>query len=190
MLKPTLIGDIPKETLSAAQAAFPKGNLYLRLRDAFSSLYQDEDFETLFPALGRPALPAWRLALVTVFQFLENLTDRQAADAVRSRIDWKCALGLKLGDTGFDFSVLSEFRSRLVESDTSLVLLDTMLEHFKAQDLLAASGKQGSDSTHVLANIRVLNRTELVGESMRAALNELAVVAAEWLTDLALRVLV
>ena len=185
MLKLSLIGDIPKETLAAAQAAFPKGNLYLRLGEVFRSLYQDDDFRDLFPALGRPALPAWRLALVTVFQFLENLTDRQAADAVRSRIDWKCALGLKLSDSGFDFSVLSEFRSRLVAGDQGARLLDKLLEHLKAQDLVKAKGKQRSDSTHVLANIRALNRCELVGETMRAALNELAVEAPQWLKALA-----
>ena len=153
----------------------------MRLREVFSKLYQDEDFKALFPALGRPALPAWRLALVTVFQFLENLTDRQAADAVRSRIDWNCALGLKLSDAGFDFSVLGEFRRRLVASDQGTLLLDKLLGHLKAQDLLRAQGKQRSDSTHVLANIRALNRCELVGESMGAALNELAVDAAEGL---------
>lgn len=121
MLKPNSTCNVPEETLQVARAAFPKANLYLRLREAFGTLYQNEDFRELFPATGRPALPPWRLALVTVFQFLENLTDRQAADAVRSRIDWKCALGLELNDSGFDFSVLSEFRSRLIESDMGAV---------------------------------------------------------------------
>lgn len=183
MLKFDRMGNIPEETLQVARAAFPKGNLYLRLREAFGTLYQDEDFRALFPATGRPALPPWRLALVTVFQFLENLTDRQAADAVRSRIDWKCALGLELSDSGFDFSVLSEFRGRLIESDAGAVLLDKMLGHFKDQGLLKSKGKQRTDSTHVLANIRTLNRSELVGETMRAALNEVAVAAPEWLTE-------
>ena len=76
-------------TTLVARASFPKGNLYMRLRDELGTLYTDEDFAHLYPTRGQPALPAWRLALVTVLQFLENLSDRQAADAVRARIDWK-----------------------------------------------------------------------------------------------------
>src|SRR5918997_5846971 len=113
-LKPLPIADIPEMTVLVARAAFRKGNLYLRLRDELGTLYTDEDFADLFPSRGQPGLPAWRLALVTVMQFLENLPDRQAADAVRARIDWKYALGLELTDAGFHYSVLSEFRKRLV----------------------------------------------------------------------------
>src|SRR3954447_15283738 len=113
-LHPEPIGAIPAETARVARAAFPKGTLVTRLRDEFSVIYQDEDFGGLYPGQGQPALAPWRLALVTVFQFLENLSDRQAADAVRARIDWKYALGLELTDPGFHFSVLTEFRARLV----------------------------------------------------------------------------
>ena len=112
-LRPEPIGGIPAETARIARAAFPKGTVITRLRDEFSALYQDEDFRNLYPTRGQPALPAWRLALITVFQFLEHLSDRQAADAVRGRIDWKYALGLDLTDSGFHFSVLTEFRARL-----------------------------------------------------------------------------
>jgi transposase len=101
-------------TARVAHAAFPKGNTYLRLRDELGPLYEDSDFAALFPRRGQPGLPPWRLALVTLMQFLENLSDRQAADAVRARIDWKYALDLGLTDPGFDHTVLSEFRSRLV----------------------------------------------------------------------------
>ena len=118
-----------------------------------------------------------------MFQFLENLTDRQAADQVRARIDWKYALGLELEDAGFDFSVLSEFRSRLIRGRNEHLLLDTMLAHFKAQGLIKAKGKQRIDSTHVLAHLRSLNHLELVAETLRAALNELAVVAPAWLRE-------
>lgn len=181
MLKQCVIGEIPKETLSVAEASFPKGNLYLRLREVFISLYSDEDFEDMFSKQGRPAIPAWRLALVTVFQFMENLTDRQAADAVRSRIDWKCALGLELRNSGFDFSVLCDFRKRLVTSDQGEILLDKFLDHLKTEGLIKPKGKQRSDSTHVLANIRTLNRCEMVGETMRAALNVLSTEVPDWL---------
>jgi transposase len=107
-------------------------------------------------------------------QFLENLSDRQAADAVRSRIDWKYALGLKLTDSGFDYSVLSGFRERLADGGGQTLLLDRMLELLRERKLLKARGKQRTDSTHVLAAIRVMNRLEMVVETMRAALNQLA----------------
>ncbi|WP_353543656.1 transposase, partial [Deinococcus xinjiangensis] len=105
MLRPEPLNPIPEETSRVARMAFPKGNLYLRLRDELGVLYADEDFAALFPALGQPALPPWRLALVTVVQFLEHLTDRQAAEQVRARLDLKYLLGLELTDPGFDFSV-------------------------------------------------------------------------------------
>ena len=185
MLKPKPIGEIPESTARIVKAAFPQGNAIMRLRDEFNDLFKDEDFSDLYPDLGQPALSPWRLGLVTLMQFMENLTDRQAANAVRLRLDWKYALGLELEDIGFDFSVLSEFRGRLIEADAQECLLDTMLEHFKARGLVKAKGKQRSDSTHVLANIRDMNRLELVIETMRAALNELAVIAPDWLQGIA-----
>ncbi len=181
MLRPQVIEVIPANTARVATAAFRKGTTVMRLRDAFGTLFRDEDFVSLFPTTGQPALAPWRLALVTVFQFLENLTDRQAADAVRGRVDWKYALGLELEDAGFDFSVLSEFRDRLIEGGSDQLLLDKLLEHFKAKGLIKERGKQRTDSTFVLANVRVMNRTELVGETLRAALNELAEVEPDWL---------
>jgi transposase len=121
------------------------------------------------------------LALVLVLQYAEGLSDRQAADAVRSRIDWKYALSLDLTDPGFDASVLSEFRSRLVAGSQEQLLLDAMLNCFKAKGLLKARGRQRTDSTAVLAAIRTLNRLECVGETLRHALNRLALAAPEWL---------
>ncbi len=174
------IGDIPDETVRVARAAFPKGSIVTRLRDEFSVLYDDADFRSLYPSRGQPALPPWRLALVTVFQFLEQLSDRQAADAVRGRIDWKYALGLELTDPGFHFSVLSEFRGRLVAGKAELLLLDTMLERFKARGLVKARGKQRTDSTHVLAAVHDLHLLELVAETLRATLDDLATIVPEW----------
>ncbi|MFC6663728.1 transposase [Deinococcus multiflagellatus] len=181
MLRPTPIGDIPTETARIAQAAFPKGNFYLRLRDELGVLYQDADFAPLFPPQGRPALAPWRLGLVTVFQFLEGLPDRQAADAVRSRLDWKYALGLALTDSGFHYSVLSEFRTRLVAHEQEGLLLDRLLAHFVQHGWLRAGGKQRTDSTHVIGAVRRLTRLELIAETLRAALNELAAVDPDWL---------
>src|SRR5215210_4772618 len=184
-LRPSPIGPIPAETARVARAAFPRGTVITRLRDEFAELYRDEDFDALYPHRGQPGLTPWRLALVTVFQFLEHLSDRQAADAVRARIDWKYALGLELTDPGFHFSVLAEFRARLVSGGAEPLLLDTMLERFKARGLVKARGKQRTDSTHVLAAVRDLSFLELVAETLRAALDDVAAVAPDWLRAVA-----
>src|SRR5512135_181873 len=134
-----------------------------------------------YPRHEQPGLPPWKLALVTVMQFAEDLSDRRAADAVRRRIDWKYALGLELDDPGFDFSVLSEFRGRLTAGGAERRLLDEMLVACKDRGLLKARARQRTDSTHVLAATRDLNRLELVGETLGAALNALAGVAPGWL---------
>src|SRR2546428_5907841 len=180
-LHPHLIEPVPEDTARVARAAFPKGHPYMTFRDAFGTIFQDEDFATLFPAWGHPGLPPWRLALVTIMQFRENLADRQGAEAVRARIDWKYLLSLELTDPGFDFSVLCEFRDRLLAGSAEELLLDKLLERCRALGLLTARGQQRTDSTHVLAAIRVLNRLELVAETLRAALNAVATVAPDWL---------
>jgi len=180
-LHPQPIGAIPEETARVARAAFPKGSPYLTLRDHLGTIYDDGDFPALFPASGQPGLPPWRLALVTLMQFRENLSDRQAAEAVRARIDWKYLLGMALTDPGFDFSVLSEFRDRLLAGSAEELVLEKLLERCRALGWLKARGLQRTDSTHVLATIRVLNRLELVAETLRAALNAVATVAPDWL---------
>jgi transposase len=184
-LRPDDEHPIPEATRRVARAAFPKGILAMRLADQLGAIYRDEQFAALFPVRGQPALSPARLALVTVLQFVEGLSDRQAADAVRGRIDWKYALGLELTDPGFDHTVLSEFRLRLVDGDAALVLLDTLLARVRELKLLKRRGRQRTDSTHVLAAVRTLNRLERVGETLRAALNELATVAPDWLQALA-----
>src|SRR5258708_4014288 len=162
-------------------AAIGKGNRYMQLRDTLGTIYEDEQFADLFPQRGQPAETPWRLALVSVLQFLEGLSDRQAADAVRGRLDWKYLLGLDLGDPGFDHTVLVEFRQRLLSGKQDLLLFDLLLTRLREGGYLKARGRQRSDSTHVLAKIRALNRVEGVGETFRAALNSLAVAAPAWL---------
>ena len=184
-LRPQPLEPVPEDTARVARAAFPKGHPYLTLRDQLGTIFQDRDFAALFPACGQPGLSPWRLALVTIMQFRETLADRQAAEAVRARIDWKYLLGLELTDPGFDFSVLSEFRDRLLAGHQEEILLEKLLAQCCARGLLKARGQQRTDATHVLAAIRVLNRLELVAETFRAALNELATVAPDWLQGLA-----
>jgi transposase len=179
------IPPVPVETARVARAAFRKGNLYLKLHERVGAIIQDEDFAALFAKDGAPGLPPWRLALVTILQFHENLSDRQAAEAVRARIDWKYVLSLELTDEGFDFSVLSEFRARLIKGGAEELLLDKLLECCRALGLAKARGQQRTDSTHVVAAVRLMNRVELVGETLRAALNELAVEAPDWLRTVA-----
>jgi transposase len=173
--------EVPADTAVVARKAFRRGTLAMRARDELGAWYDDEAFAGAYGLRGRPGASPAQLAMVTVLQFTENLTDRQAADAVRGRLDWKYCLGLALEDEGFDFSVLSEFRSRLVAGSLELTLLEALLGRLKGLGLVAAGGRQRTDSTHVLGRIRGLNRLELAGESVRAALEALAAAAPDWL---------
>jgi transposase len=181
MLRPMPIEPVPPETARVARAAFPKGHRYLRLADELDTLFTDEAFGAFFPTHGQPACPPWRLALVTILPFAEGLSDRQAANAVRSRIDWNYVLRLELTDPGFDASVLSEFRGRLLAGSAESLLFDRLLTWCRDRHLVKARGRQRTDSTHILAAVRALNRLEVVGETLRHALNTLAVAAPEWL---------
>ncbi len=171
--------EIPAETVALARAAGPKGTVPMQIRDALGPIYTDAQFADLFAWQGRPAESPARLTLVSMFQFLADLRDQQAAAAVRTRIDWKYALGLPLADPGFHATVLSDFRARLIAHDHVLQLLTTMLEVCAAQGLLHHQC-QRTDSTGVLAAISDLSRLELVGETLRAALNALAQAEPDW----------
>lgn len=179
-IHPRPLPPVPAATARVARAAFRKGNPYLRLRDHLGPLFADTDFLSIYGHAGSPATSPARLALVTLLQYMEDLTDQQAADAVRSRVDWKYLLGLPLEDAGFDASVLSDFRTRLVTAGQEDLLLDRLLAVLVTQGLVRAGGRQRTDSTRVLMAVRTLNRLELVGETMRHALNTLAVEAPRW----------
>lgn len=175
--------EVPEGTRVVAWAAFPKGCLAMRVRDALGPLFDDEVFRSAFGVRGRPGVAPGQLALVSVLQFAENLTDRQAAHAVRARIDWKYLLGLDLADPGFDFTVLTGFRDRLLAHSLEEEILDLLLERLTELGLVAGRGRQRTDSTHVLAAVRDLNRLEFVGETLRAALEAVAVAAPQWLAS-------
>ncbi|MHB8576774.1 MAG: transposase [Dehalococcoidia bacterium] len=185
MLRPSPLAPVPDDTARVVHAAFPDGHPYLTLADELGSLFTDDQFAALFPTHGQPAFAPWRLALVSILQFAEGLSDRQAAHAVRSRIDWKYVLRLDLTDPGFDASVLSEFRTRLLAGGAEQLLFDSLLTWCRERKLLKARGRQRTDSTHILAAVRALNRIEVVAETMRHALNSLAVAAPSWLAALA-----
>ena len=182
---PQPVPPVPDDTARIARAAFPRGNPYLLLRDRLGPVFDDAGFADLYPRRGQPAYTPWRLALVTLLQFRESLSDRQAAEAVRARIDWKYLLALELADAGFDHSVLCEFRARLLAGDAAERLLARALDVAHEAGLLKTRGRQRTDSTHVLAAVRALNRLELLAETLRAALNAIAGVAPDWLRALA-----
>jgi transposase len=172
---------IPEETRVLMGRLSPKGTMVSQLRDALGPIYSDEQFAHLFPTRGRAAEAPWRLALVTALQAIEGLTDRQAAEYVRTRIDWLYALALPLSDPGFDYSILSDFRQRLLSAGAQDLILEPILQLCREQGWLKAHGKQRTDATAVLARVRALGSLESVGESMRATLNAIAEQAPTWL---------
>ncbi len=179
---------LPAPQVAEAVAAMYRGRrerpLPVLVRDKLGEWLADEQFAGAYGVRGKPGWPPSRLALVTVFQKAEDLTDRQAAECVRTRIDWKYALGLHLADPGFDHSVLSEFRARVAGGGLDQVVLDTLLERLAASGLVGAGGKMRTDSTHVISAVRDLNRLELAGESVRACLEALAVAAPQVVAQL------
>ena len=179
-LQPTVEYTVPEQTVRVARAAFPKGTLCLQIYDQLGTIFQDRDFADVFPKRGQPAEAPFRLALVTILQYVEGLSDRQAANAVRSRLDWKYLLCLELEDPGFDHSVLCEFRGRLLNGGIESRLLETLLELLKEHQFVKARVRARTDSTHVVAAVREMNRLERVIETVRATLNVLATVLPEW----------
>ncbi len=179
--RPQPIPPVPDATAAAVKAAFPKGNIYVDLHTELGTIYADNLFADFYADRGHPVeIAPWRLALTTVMQYIEGLTDRQAADAVRRCIDWKYALSLELTDPGFDFTLLHDFRQRLLAHDGAQRLLDTLLDTCKSRGWIKTRGKQRTDSTYVVAAIRRLYYLECVQEAMRYALNQLSEAAAKW----------
>jgi transposase len=177
----------PDPQIAAAIAAKYSGKrprpLAVQVRDRLGQWLADEEFAAAFGVRGRPGWSPSRLALVTILQRAEKLTDRQAAEAVRTRIDWQYLLGLPLDDPGFDHTVLAEFRARVADGGLERVALDALLAKLAAGGLVKAGGKQRTDSTHVVAAVAALNRLELAGESVRAALEALAAAHPDWVAQ-------
>lgn len=171
---------IPAETAALARKIRPTGNLVMTIRDTFGPLFSDAQFAPLFATIGQLALSPGRLALICVLQTIEGLSDRQAAEAVGLRIDWKYALDLPLDEPGFSHTVLHDFRERLLVGSAEEQLLSSMLALAREHGWLD-SRRQRTDSTHVLAASRALNRFELVHETLHATLTALASLAPDWL---------
>jgi transposase len=175
----------PDPLVAAAIAAKYRGKrqrpLAVQIRDRLGQWLTDDEFADVFGIRGKPGWSPSRLALVTVLQRAEKLTDRAAADAVRNHLDWQYLLGLALDDPGFDDSVLSEFRGKVAAGGLEQVVLDRLLERLAADGLVKPGGKQRTDSTHVEAAVASLSRLELTGESVRAVLEALAAAHPHWL---------
>jgi transposase len=179
--RPHPLHPVPEATAAAVKAAFPKGNLYVELRTELGAIYHDDLFAGFYAEQGHPVeVPPWRLALVTLMQYIEGLTDRQAADAVRRCIDWKYALSLELTDAGFDFTLLHDFRQRLLTHNGAQRMLDALLITCKKRGWIKTRGTQRTDSTYVVAAIRRLYYLECVQEAMHHALNQLSEAAPQW----------
>ncbi|MFY9850834.1 MAG: transposase, partial [Trebonia sp.] len=183
-IRPRLGVEVPELTARVARASNPAGTTAMWVRDRLDGLWADEDFAGWYPRDGRPGISPAQLATVSVLQFLLDLSDRDAAEAVRCRIDFKYALGLELDDPGFHHSVLGDFRGRLLEDGRADRLLDLALARLKEAGLVRERTSQRTDSTHVLAAVRDLTRLELVTEAVRAALEELARTAGQALEGL------
>jgi transposase len=176
--------QVPSLTAQIARASNPADTTAMWVRDRLDGLWCDEDFAGWYPRNGRPGLSPAQLDTVCVLQFLLGLSDRQAAEAVCCRIDFKYALAMELDDPGFHHSVLADFRERLARDDRADRLLDLALARLKEAGLVRERTAQRTDSTHVLAAVRDLTRLELVTEAVRAALEEVARTAGHLLTGL------
>jgi len=183
-IRPCLGAEVPELTARVARASNPAGTTAMWVRDRLDGLWVDEDFASWYPRDGRPGISPAQLATVSVLQFLLDLSDRDAAEAVRCRIDFKYALGLDLDDPGFHHSVLGDFRDRLLVDGRADRLLDLALARLKEAGLVRDRATQRTDSTHVLTAVRDLTRLELVTEAVRAALEELARTAGHALEGL------
>jgi transposase len=171
---------IPDDIAAVGAAILAPTNPYRLLGEQLADLFVDIDFAPLYTNHGRAAVSPALLALVTIFQFLEHAPDRQAADAVRVRLDWKYALHLPVADLGFDFSCLSYFRRRLRNHAQERRLFETVLERIRSLGLVKARGKQRTDALAVLGAVRELSRLELASETLRLALVAIEQAAPLW----------
>lgn len=153
-----LINPVPEETVQVVSAANPKGNPYIAFRDELDRSFKDDEIVDIVQDFGKASPTSLQLALVTILQFRENLSDYRAAEAVRSRSAWKYVLGLELTDPGFEFSMLDDYRRRLKQGSKEWLLLDWLVECCQPFGLLKTRGKQHVDTDYVLAKIQRLNQ--------------------------------
>lgn len=178
-LKPEPVRHMPPE-IAELRDLIPEGSVYRLVGDVLFAEHNDADYADLYPAEGQPGVSPVLLAFVTVFQFLEKLSDRAAANALRVRLDWKYALHLPLNYAGFNFSVLSEFRDRVIEHGAEARLFDSVLVQLREMGLLKRRGRQRTDSLAILTKVRDLTRLERLVETVRLALRALLAADEKW----------
>jgi len=179
-LKPQAPRAMPIEMLPLGIALLAPDNPYRLVGERLYEEYREADFADLYPVEGQPALSPVDLAFVTVFQDMEDLSDRQAAEAMRVRLDWKFALHHPVDYVGFNFSVLSEYRARLVTHKAEARVFDAVVEQLKELGMIKVRGRQRTDSLAVLTRVRTLNRIELVVETLRLSVVALLATEPEW----------
>jgi transposase len=179
-LKPQPPREMPEAMIQIGAKLLTPESPYRLVGERLYVKYRDEDFADLYPAEGQPGLSPVDLAFVTAFQYMEDIADRAAAEAVRMRLDWKYALHLPLDYVGFNFSVLSEYRARLVSHQADGRVFEALLNDLEGLGLLKRRGRQRTDSLAVLTRVRELTRLELVVETVRVTLQALLAVDPEW----------
>lgn len=172
--------EIPEETKKIGEKLLKKGSLYQLVGDEIFEQYRESDFADLYSKEGKPGISPVILAFVSIFQFVEDYPDREAAEAMRMRIDWKYAMHLPLDYAGFDYSVLCEFRERLLKGKAETRIFDLLVKILKDKGLIKNRGKQRTDSTHVLSKVRTLSRVEMVVETLRLAVSAVMKNEREW----------
>jgi transposase len=173
--------EVPADIAEIGQRLLPKDNLYRQIGDRFNELFPEESvFDAFHDTAGRGVIPRLLLALVTVLQMMERVPDRTAADFVVSRLDWKYALHLPLGFTGFHFTNLNHWRALLEKKQDERVFFDELVHKLQAAGLIKNRGKMRTDSTHILAVVQRLGQMELVSETVRLALRATTEVASDW----------
>lgn len=171
---------MPAETAAVGQVIMKAESPYRLIGDKLFDKINEVEYADLYSSEGKPGLSPVILAFVTVFQFMERLPDRQAADSLRIRMDWKYALHLPLTYEGFDFSVLSEFRDRLIAHEAEGRVFETLVTAFQELGLIKERGKQRTDSIAMLTKVRRLSRLELVVETLRLTVGALVKENQEW----------
>ena len=179
-LQSNWIEEIPSDTAEVGQVILKESNPYRLVGDHVNSFLKMSDFAPIYSTLGRGAICPIILALVTVFQFLENIPDRMAALCAVARIDWKYALHVPLTWKGFDYSDLSNFRKRLRENDAERLIFELVLKWVRSLGFLKRYGKQRTDSTHLIGCVERMSRLELMWETLRLALRAIKSAIPEW----------
>ena len=171
---------MPAETGRIGKVLLEEKNAFRLIGDRLFDTLDEMEFADLYSVEGKPGISPVILAFVSVFQFMEKLPDRQAAQSLRLRMDWKYALHMPLEYEGFDYSVLSEFRDRLIEGKADKRVFEKLVAEIRAMGLIKERGKQRTDSIAMLTKVRRLSRLELVVETLRLTVGAVVKTDREW----------